>query len=58
MPNPYKGLRKRANVRLPVDVFTAAAVAARTRRWSMSEFIAYAVEEQLRRERRHDRVAS
>jgi hypothetical protein len=47
---PYKGLRRRLTIRLKVPVFIAAAEAAARRRWPMSEYVAYAVEEQLRRD--------
>jgi len=47
MPMPSKGRRTRATVRLPYDVAAAAAIKAKARRWSMSEYIAFCVERAL-----------
>jgi len=52
MPQPYKGRRVRATVRLPIDLHAAAAERARARRWNMSDYIAWCVEQTVRPEAR------
>lgn len=44
MPQPYKGRRVRATVRLPYDVASIAARHAARNGWSMSQYIAWCVE--------------
>jgi len=48
MPQPYKGRRVRATVRLPIDLYAEAADRARARRWNMSDYIAWCVEQTVR----------
>lgn len=44
MPQPYKGRRVRATVRLPYNVAETAARHAARNGWSMSQYIAWCVE--------------
>jgi len=46
MPQPYKGRRVKLTVRLPVDVHAEAARRAAARRWNLSTYIGYCVENQ------------
>jgi predicted HicB family RNase H-like nuclease len=45
MPQPHKGLRTKITVRMPVDVHAAAAKKAAAKRWNMSEFVNWCVEQ-------------
>lgn len=47
MPQNYKGRRIKCTTRLPYDVAMSAAKNAASRRWSMSEYIAWCVERML-----------
>lgn len=48
VPMPKKGVRARVTVRVPIDDFREAATRARSRRWSMSEYVAYCIEREIR----------
>jgi hypothetical protein len=45
VPQPYKGRRIKLTVRLPYDVHAEAAVRAKARRWNMSEYVGWCVEQ-------------
>lgn len=47
---PYLGTRRRLTIRVPVDVYARATVAAARRGWTMTGFCAFAVAEQVKRE--------
>lgn len=48
MPQPYKGRRVKMTIRLPADVYHDAAKAAAARRWNMTTFVGWCVENQLK----------
>jgi len=47
MPQPHKGRRVKLTVRLPYDLAAECAVRAKARRWNMSEYIGWCVENTL-----------
>lgn len=55
MPRPAKAGRIRITARLPFDVYREAARRATDKGWSMSDFIAYAVANEITYTRRQER---
>jgi hypothetical protein len=44
MPQPHKGRRVRMTVRLPYDLHAEASQRAAARKWNMSDYVAWCVE--------------
>ena len=58
MPRAYKGPRKEITVRLALDDYREAAVRARARNWSMSDYIGYCVARELDPSKRRQKVTN
>lgn len=48
MPQPSKGRRVRITVRVPYDLHAEAAKRAKGRRWNMSDYVGWCIEQQIR----------
>lgn len=51
---PHRGKRLQLTLRLPPDLYAEVARRARGRGWSLSDYVAWCVANEIRPKRRHD----